>query len=247
MDSKNLIGISMGCFYYWSQQKDLLSDQIGFISIISKYVNRVELHFSPDDIYNISNKQIIAYKDALGDMRRSIHLPSISEYFKKEDFASKIEYLFSELGIEYGVLHVDEYAKIKRLKLDFNPSYKIGLENSDIRKFSFQHLGDLELFKSFPIILDIDHIEEMKSGSLDEELKDLKNDILAIHFSSPQSKYFEKYKDIETTHYPYTRSGLTPPKSIPQGVPVIVEGVIPPNEIDLLKEEVTLIEKSYFS
>lgn len=137
--------------------------------------------------------------------------------------------------------------KLKLIKPNFKLGIRYGLENSDIRKFGFQHLKDMAILEKQSVVVDIDHIEEMQSGSLESELQSLSNPILGIHFSTPNNSYFKKYPDIKTTHYPFARSGNPLPIHLPPDVPIICEGVIPPGELEIIQEEFDLIRKAYVS
>ena len=211
-----------------------------------KYVTRVELYFNQEDILNCNDKTLKNYKARLGGIKCSLHLPNFPKDQKKIDLlVGSIDTIVSELSIEYCVLHADEYVKLKLNLPNIQLGVKFGLENSDLRKFGFQHLKELQIF-DLPAIIDINHIEENKRGSLDREIKDLQNPILGIHFSSPQSGYFDSFPEIKTTHFPFTRSGYPLPKQLPKNIPIIIEGAFPPNDEVLIEEEVLIIEDNYF-
>lgn len=242
-----LIGVSTQCLYYWVDQSRWATEQLKVVDLLRPYTSRVELHFGVNDILNFTEEMFEEYRLRLGVMKRSIHLPSLSENVVNiEDLITKIKEIVNKLLIDYCVLHADQYVLLRLKNSNIKFGFKLGLENSDIRKFGFQHLKDLGIL-GLPIILDIDHIEEMSHNSLGQEMSLLDNPIIGLHFSTPQNEYFKKFPEIETTHLPFARSGIEPPPTLPDGVPVVIEGVIPPNDMTLLGEEIKLIEQNYFS
>ena len=237
-----LIGVSTSSFYYWKEQKDWINEQLEVIKIVSKYFKRVELSFSVDEILKISDQELEKYSKILKEFNVSLHLPSISKNLDKvEAILERLDHLEKYIDFEYYVLHSDDYAKLKMESIEFKTNIKIGLENSDIRKFGFQHLKDLSLLDKKYVVLDINHLEEMARGSTEGEIKELTKPIIAIHFSSPKSKFCEKYSYINSTHYLYSCTKLKPPR-IPKNIPIILEGIIPIDEIGLLVEEIKIVE-----
>lgn len=242
-----LIGISTLCLYYWVPQKNWVAEQLQIIKILKKYVSRVELYLTVEDILKFDTLYVDLYLAETKDLACSLHLPSLShEVNQLEILFEKIHEIMQKLNIEYVVWHSDDFASTEIEIGKIRPTFKFGLENSDIRKFGFQHLKDIRLLGAYPIVLDIDHIEELKKNSLSFELSELKNKVLAMHFSTPSSDYFKKNSNLQTTHFPFSRSGNTPPKELPKNVPVVIEGLFPNLEYTLIEEEVTLLKHMYF-
>jgi hypothetical protein len=243
----NLIGISTECLYFWVPQKDWINEQLSIIDILKKYVSRVEIHFSVEDILKFDDKLLDLYKEKTKGLSCSFHLPSISPYAKDlNEILEKISVIMKRLNIEYAVWHCDDFSMTEMEVGKISPQFKFGLENSDMRKFGFQHLKDISILGPYPIILDIDHIDEIQKDSLDSELDHLQNNILGIHFSTPTSEFFKSIEAIKTTHFPFARSGNIPPQSLTKNTPIVIEGVFPESEYGLIEEEVLLIQKSYF-
>jgi hypothetical protein len=242
----NLVGISTQCLFLWGDNKEWLKKQIEHIQILKQYVSRVELYFSVDDILSIDELLIQQYRKELVGLKVSLHLPSLaSDAHRITEIFSKINTLFNDLTIEYAVWHSDDFALTETHVGQVNPPFRFGLENSDKRKFGFQHLKDLSLLGNYPIILDIDHINEIEPGSLKTELiPDITDKILAIHFSTPTSSY-KKFEGVETTHYPFSESGTLPPAQLPSTVPIVIEGLFPKDDYKLIEEEVTLVNRIY--
>lgn len=241
-----LIGINTQCFYYWADNSKWITEQLRIIDILHKYVTRIELYLNTRDILACDDKILKKYVERIAGSQCSLHLPSFPGDIKDiEILINKTREIVNRLSIEYCVLHADEYASLRFKLADIEFGFRVGLENSDIKKSGFQHLCELQIFK-LPIVMDINHIEEVKSGSLDEEMKTLRNSILGIHFSTPRSKYFDSLPEIETTHFPFAQSGNSLPETLPKNVPIIIEGVIPPNGEALFEEEVALIKNNYF-
>jgi len=241
-----LIGVSTLCFYYWADNSKWMTEQLRIIDILRKHVTWLELYFGVEDILACNDKTLGEYADRIDGSKCSLHLPSFSDDIKDiEILIGKTREIVNKLSIEYCVLHADEYVLLNLKVFDIKLGLRFGLENSDIRKFGFQHLRDLQMF-DLPVVLDVDHIEELKSGSLDEEMTTLHNSILGIHFSTPHSSYFDSFPEIKTTHFPFARSGSPLPKNLPKNVPIVVEGVIPQNGEALLEEEISLIKNNYF-
>jgi hypothetical protein len=244
----NLIGISTECFYYWVPQKKWIDEQLSILDIFKKYVSRVELHFSVDDILGFDDTYFDLYLEKTKGLSCSFHLPLIFPEIKHLDkVLDKIEEIIKKLNIEYAVWHCDDFASVEMKVGKLSPKFKFGLENSDVRKFGFQHLKDISILGAYPIILDIDHIDEVQKNSLDDEIKQLKNSILGIHFSTPSSDFFKNIDSIKTTHFPFSRSNNLPPKILPEGVPIIIEAVFPELEYRLIEEEILLIKNTYFN
>ena len=243
-----LIGISTSCLYYWVPQKDWVTEQLGIITLLRNYVSRVELYLTAEDILTFGTVHFEQYREATEGLSLSLHLPSLSqESFQLATIFEKIVELMKKLNIEYVVWHSDDFANTEIKVGEILPTFKFGLENSDIRKFGFQHLKDISLLGTYPIILDIDHIEELKKNSLNGEIAELKNKILGIHFSTPTSVYFQNHINLPTTHFPFSRSGNNPPKILPKNTPIVIEGLFPNLEYKLIEEEVALVKKIYFS
>ena len=242
-----LIGISTECLYYWVPQKNWLLEQIDVIKILKKYVSRIEMHFSVEDILNLNDDYYNLYLKETNGLSCSLHLPSFaSEAGRLKTLLTKTGEIMGKLNIEYAVWHSDDFAMIEIATGKICPGFTFGLENSDTRKFGFQHLRDIALLGSYPIILDIDHIEEMKKDSLDTEIEKIKSNVIAIHFSTPSNKFFDKFPYIKTTHFPFSKSGNIIPDDLPNNIPLIIEGVFPNLEHPLIEEEVSLIENKYF-
>lgn len=242
-----LIGISTSCLYYWVPQKDWIIEQLGIVTILKKYVSRVELYLTVEDILTFETVHFEQYKKVTKGLSLSLHLPSLSsESFQLVNLFEKIQGLIEKLNIEYVVWHSDDFANTEIKVGEILPTFKFGLENSDIRKFGFQHLKDISLLGTYPIILDIDHIDELRKNSLNNEMSGLKNKILGIHFSTPTSTYFKNHIDLSTTHFPFSRSGNNPPKILPKNIPIVIEGLFPNLDYKLIKEEVALVKKTIF-
>lgn len=241
-----LIGTSTRCLYYWADNSKWPPEQLRIIDILRKHTARMELYFSIDDILACSDSMLDKYAKITAGIKCSLHLPNFSDDIKNiEMLIGKTGKIVKKLSIEYCVLHADEYALLKLKKPDIELGFKLGLENSDITKFGFQHLRDLQSF-NLPVILDINHIEEIRGGSFDEEIADLRNTVLGIHFSTTHSAYFDSIPEIKTSHFPFAQSGSILPKKLPKNIPIIIEGVIPPKDEKLLKKEISLIENNYF-
>ena len=241
-----LIGVSTQCLYYWADNSKWMTEQLRIIDILCKHATRLELYFGVEDILACNDKILGEYAERIAGNKCSLHLPSFSDDIKDTDILiNKAREIVKRLSIEYCILHADEYVLLKLKVFDIKLGLRFGLENSDIRKFGFQHLRDLQIF-DLPVVVDVDHIEETKSGSFDEELKALHNSILGIHFSTPHSSYFDSLPEIKTTHFPFARSGSPLPKNFPKNVPIVIEGVIPPKNEALLDEEILLIKNTYF-
>ena len=243
-----LIGISTECLYYWVPQKNWVQEQIDIINILKKYVSRVELHFTAEDILNFDDNYFDLYLKETKDLSLSFHLPSLStEIWQLEKLLEKIGEIMQKLNIEYAVWHAADFAEIEIAVGKISPQFKFGLENSDPRKFGFQHLKDIAILGSYPIILDIDHVDEIKKDSLNEEMIKLRNNVLAIHFSTPSNEFFKKFIDIQTTHFPFSKSDRVPPKELPKNIPILIEGVFPKSDYALIEEEVSLVKNNYFN
>lgn len=246
-NSQALIGISVGALHYWVDDKYWPEAQLGLIDVLTPYVKRIEIRFGFDDLFSVSNELVAAHQQKLEGVFTSLHMPSLTADISRLNQAvAKIDEIVERTGIEYCVMHADDFAKIKIWQLPFNLKAKIALENSDLRKFGFQHLEDLTIFPDLPAVVDINHLEEIKAGSLAEELSTLKNSIHAIHFSSTKNEGLEKYPYYQTTHYPFFNSGLNPPLELPAGVPIIIEGMMPKDQPEYIAGEVEIIRKAYF-
>lgn len=242
----NIIGVSTGVMHHWITGGSWIENQLKIIDILSPYTRRVELRFTVAELLAMSDEVIAQYRRKLAGFAASFHLPKLAGHLENlDELVRAIDRVAKELGIEYCVVHADEYAKFKIWGRPFEPPPPFGLENSDIRKFGFQHLADLDIFAGMPIILDVCHLEEMESGCYEREMSNLKNPVLAVHFSASANESIEKYPYVRGPHFPFFNSGLTPPKSLPKKVPIIIEGVMPKAETEWIVNEINFIAERY--
>ena len=52
--------------------------------------------------------------------------------------------------------------------------------------------------------------------------------------------------EIMTSHFPFARSESALPEVLPKDVPIIIEGVFPAGDEEMIEEEVDLVQKNYF-
>lgn len=235
------IGVSTDSFYLWTPHTHWLEEQLTIIDLVRPIVSRVEIHLSIPDIFALRETMLLRYQEALRGFEVSLHLPQLSEMPNEiPRLLPALQTVMRELKIEYAVMHVDDFVRLKLAHIPFHSAIRFGVENSDINKFGFQHLKDLALFQHISAVIDIDHLEELKRGSTADELATLTNAIIGIHCSTPYNAFFARYPfGKETRHFLFTQSEAPIPK-LPPDVPIIIEGVVPKNEIVFLEEEVAL-------
>ncbi len=242
----NTVGVSTGVLHHWVAGGDWIQNQLKIIDILSPYTRRVELRFPAEELLTMNDEAIAQYQERLKNFNASFHLPKLAGHVGRlNELARAIDRLVKKLGFEYCVMHADEYAKLALWNKPFHLSSPFGLENSDIRKFGFQHLADLDIFAGMPIVLDICHLEEMEPDCYEREMKSLKNPVLAVHFSAPANEAIKEYPYIRGPHFPFFNSGLTPPESLPKKAPIIIEGVMPQGETGWIANEINFIAERY--
>ncbi|MDE2213381.1 MAG: hypothetical protein KGJ34_02530, partial [Patescibacteria group bacterium] len=129
-----------------------MSEQLRLIDILRTHVSRLELHFGARDILALDASFLEQYAQSLRGLTCSLHLPNFPDTTENiQPLINKIGEIVERLSIEYCVLHADEYVKLKLKMPDVVLGFQFGLENSDIRKFGFQHLRDLGMF-NLPVI-----------------------------------------------------------------------------------------------
>ncbi len=186
----------------------------------------------------------------------SVHLPNLAQENSTvvADFMNSVHEFtgVSRFVVHPNDTHVTQLVRIADL---LHPNISISIENMDPRKESFRNLEEieslLELHERFSITLDICHyVENGYSSESDELLKFISNHhhrIKGVHFSVPtsQSAVYKEHSKIETTHYLASDSQFFLSQSffdaIPDHAAIVIEGVVPQNDISLLNREIALL------
>jgi len=228
------IGFSIGDYYYWPNRRlnFLLKELIQRIP----QVNAVELHaFS-------SLKEIMTNADLLNKFNyRSFHLPKKGylKWVKDLNHCQKIV-KFNHLIIHPNI--VTNWPAL--LKYDL----PIAVENMDKDKKKFKTLNELKsLLKKYPQLkfcFDLNHLHSNGFDNTSAWLKEFKNQIAEIHHSTVGNQYKKIFpgKRIKHSLCFYSQNSFDNLKI--KQYPIILEGIIPPNDWKIIKKEFDFVKKN---
>ncbi len=227
-----MLGFALCDFTFWSNQE--LNFLLSNLQKTIPQAQAVELSVK----WNID--EILANTPLLQKYNyRSFHLPQdnynqwVNELNKHQD----------KLQLNNLVIHPDVVTDWSILSKSKIP---VLIENMDKDKTDFRTVekieGLLQKFPQFKLCLDICHLEEQFPCKTDHWLKKFENQIAEIHLATPGDHYPEKFTNEEIRH-----SSCLYDKNILNGLdiknyPIILEGVIPPDRWDLVKEEFELVQ-----
>lgn len=226
------ISVSLADFYYW-KKKFNISSQLEYLKIIKKLgVNGVELHASEKEILS---KDYLKFKNKLKNLFVTFHLP---KYKESEKFYNHLKDIKKQLKVNYFIIHADDF----NLKKNFPKELPILIENSDKSKTSFQNTKDMLKFKQ-SFCFDINHSEENFKNieKVKEQYNFIKDRVKEFHISTINNSIYKKYNYL-TTHKLITGSKRKIPYFLKKDAIFVIEGLIPSQELDLLKKEIKLLK-----
>ncbi len=224
------VSVSLADFYYW-ENKFNINSELEYLKLIKKLgVNGVEIHSSEEEILN---NNILKFEHKLKNLFVTLHLPT---YKESNEFYEKLKEIKKKLKVHYFIIHADDYDKKKQLPKEL----PFIIENSDKRKKKYKNTKDMIKFKH-NFCFDIDHSEEIFKNKVKEQYNYIKKRVKEFHISTISNPIYKKYK-YHTYHKLITRSGKEIPKYLNKNTNFVIEGLIPVNRIDLLKEEIKKIK-----
>lgn len=226
------ISISLADFYYW-KSKFNINSQLEYLKIIKKLgVDGVELHSSEKEILS---GEYLKFKNKLKNLYVTFHLP---RYKESEKFYNNLKDIKKQLKVNYFIIHADDF----NLKKSFPKELPILIENSDKKKKNFKNTKDLLKFKQ-SFCFDINHCEENFKNikKIKEQYNFIKDRVKEFHISTVNNSIYKKY-DYLTTHKLITGSNQKIPHFLKKDAVFVIEGLIPSQELDLLKKEIKILK-----
>lgn len=233
------IGVAVSSFAFWVKKYPgetwINKDQIRFLKLLKGKIEAVEINSDYESIKKMMARTKNRYKQALKPFEiKTLHLHWVKRKNIEEKEFNKLMKEFLELtGIKYCVIHIDIY-----INLGFEPKFPVAIENVGHGKQKKYPLKSLSRFKK-PVVIDIDHTEELGAGTFDKQKRYIQNKIVEMHFSVPENRSI-KGNELGYHHLVY-KSGFPMPKKLPKNALWIIEGVIPKNRWDLFEKEIKLI------
>jgi len=224
------ISLGSGCLFFW-HDKYCVDATLKTLELIKDLdLDGFELHMFEQELLDEEFKK---FKGKLDKYFVTFHMPAIT---KSKEALNKLRAMISLLDIKQVVIHADEWNKLEE-KPDDIPFV---IENCDENKSGFQNLADVAKFNKH-ICVDINHTEQTNPGQIQEQIKAAKSLIKEIHISCLKNPVYKT--KLDTHHHLITGSDYKIPDCIPKDVVWVIEGVVPKDRLDLLKQEIALLRK----
>lgn len=224
------ISLGSGCLFFW-HDKYCVDATLKTLELIKELdLDGFELHMSEQEILDEKFKK---FQDKLDKYFVTFHMPAMT---KPKETLEKLRLLIPLLNVQQVVIHADEWNKLEE-KPDDVPFV---IENCDENKSGFQNLADVAEFNRH-ICVDINHTEQTNPGKIPEQIKAAKSLIKEIHVSCLKNPVYTT--KLNTHHHLITGSGYKIPDCLPKDVIWVIEGVVPKDRLDLLKQEIALLRK----